>query len=302
MKLRKERDALGQLLVPKDAYWGISTQRAVQNFRISGKKFPGPFIMALAEVKRACAEANLEVGVLDDQRAKAIIRAADELLEERRYLDQFPVDVFQAGSGTQINMNMNEVLANRANEIMGYALGKRSPVHPNDHVNKSQSSNDVIPTVMHLSALKLLNSKLFPALSALKGSLRRKILEFRDVVKVGRTHLQDAVPIRLSTEFKVYLRQFESAQLRLKRACDELYSVPIGGTAVGTGLDAVKGFDKSAISHLRRATGLPFRLNPVKAEGIASHNSIVKTSGELRLLALSAMNVLVGGGCWHRPV
>jgi len=291
VEFRKERDALGEVLVPKNAYWGISTQRALQNFQISGRGFPESFIMALAEVKKACVEASLEIGGLDADRAKAIIQAVDEILEKRKYLDQFPLDVYQTGSGTQVNMNMNEVLANRANEILGHPLGRKSPVHPNDHVNKNQSSNDVIPTAMHLSALELMDSKLFPALEGLKKSLLQKTLEFKDVVKVGRTHLQDAVPIRLTAEFKVYLRQIELGQLRLKKACDELYYIPIGGTAVGTGLGAGKGFDKAAISHLRRITGFPFRLNPVKAEGIASHSSIVKTSGELRLLALSVLKM-----------
>jgi fumarate hydratase class II len=291
VQFRKERDALGEVAVPKDAYWGISTQRGVQNFQISGKRFPKPFIIALAKVKKACVEASVEVGGLDDDRAKAIIQAVDEMLEKRKHVDQFPLDVFQTGSGTQVNMNMNEVLANRANEILGYPLGRKSPVQPNDHVNKNQSSNDVIPTAMHLSALDLLDSKLFPALEGLKKSLLQKILEFRDIIKVGRTHLQDAVPIRLSTEFRVYLRQVELAQLRLRKACEELYCVPIGGTAVGTGLGAGRGFDKSAVSHLRRITGFPFRLNPVKAEGIASHNSIANTSSELRLLALSLLKM-----------
>jgi fumarate hydratase class II len=291
MEFRKERDALGEVSVPKDAYWGISTQRAVRNFQISGKRFPEPFIMALARVKKACVEAGLEVGGLDDARAKAIIQAVDELLEERKHLDQFPLDVYQTGSGTQVNMNMNEVLANRANEILGYPLGRKSPVHPNDHVNKNQSSNDVVPTAMHLSALELMDSKLFPALEGLRKSLLQKTLEFKDVVKVGRTHLQDAVPIRLSTEFRVYLRQVELSLLRLKRVRDELCYVPIGGTAVGTGLGADRGFERAAISHLRGITGFPFRLNPVKAEGIASHSSIVKTSSELRLLALSVLKM-----------
>jgi fumarate hydratase class II len=291
VEFRKERDALGEVSVPKDAYWGISTQRAVRNFQISGKRFPEPFIMALARVKKACVEASLEVGSLDDVRAKAIIQAVDELLEERKHLDQFPLDVYQTGSGTQVNMNMNEVLANRANEILGYPLGRKSPVHPNDHVNKNQSSNDVVPTAMHLSALELMDSKLFPALEGLRKSLLQKTLEFKDVVKVGRTHLQDAVPIRLSTEFKVYLRQVELSLLRLKRARDELCYVPIGGTAVGTGLGADRGFDRTAISNLRGITGFPFRLNPVKAEGIASHSAIVKASGELRLLALSVLKM-----------
>lgn len=291
MKFRKERDAFGELPVPKDAYWGINTQRAIRNFQISGKKFPRSFIMALGKVKKACVEANLELGEIDDRRAKAIIQAVDELLEEDKYLDQFPLDIFQSGSGTQININMNEVLANRANEILGHSLGRRSPVHPNDHVNKSQSSNDVIPTAMHLSALELINSKLFPAMKGLNESLTQKIRDFKNVVKVGRTHLQDAVPIRLSTEFEVYRRQVELSQRRLRNTCNELLIVPIGGTAAGTGLGAAKGFDKSAVAHLETITSLHFRLSPVKAEEIASHSTIVKTSSELRLLSLSILKM-----------
>lgn len=291
MKTRKERDMLGEVSVPKDAYWGISTQRAIRNFKISGKRFPESFIIALAKVKKACVEANVEVGELDDHRAKAIMQAIDELVDEGKYTDQFPLDVFQTGSGSQTNMNMNEVLANRANEMLGHPLGTKFPVHPNDHVNKSQSSNDVIPTTMHLTVLELLNTKLFPALNTLKESLGRKINEFRGIVKVGRTHLQDAVPICLSTEFEVYKRQVELSQLRLKDTCNELCLVPIGGTAVGTGVNADKSFGKLAVSHLKNITGFPFKPNPIKAEGIASHNSIVKVSGELRLLALSVLKM-----------
>jgi fumarate hydratase class II len=291
MKTRRERDMLGPMNVPKDAYWGINTQRAIQNFQISGKRFSKSFIVALANVKKACVKANLQLGKIDDRKANAIIQAIDELVGEDMYLDQFPLDVFQTGSGTQINMNTNEVLANRANEILGHPLGSKSPVHPNDHVNMSQSSNDVIPTAMHLCALELMNTKLFPALETLRKSLHGKIREFNGVVKVGRTHLQDAVPICLSTEFEVYERQVELNLLRLKNACDELCLVPIGGTAVGTGVNADKNFGKLTVSHLKELTGLPFKLNPVKAEGIASHNSIAKISGDLRLLALSTLKM-----------
>lgn len=291
MKTRKEHDIFGEVRVPKEAYWGINTQRAIQNFQISGKKFPNSFIVALAKVKWACVKANLELGEIDDDKGRAIIQAVEELIEKGKYLDQFRVDIFQAGSGTQINMNMNEVLANRANEILGCPLGRKFPVHPNDHVNKSQSSNDVIPTAMHLSVLELISSKLFRVLEGLRKSLRRKIDEFKDVVKVGRTHLQDAVPIRLSTEFEVYERQIHLSRLRLKSACDELYRVPIGGTAVGTGVDANRDFGRLVVSNLEKITGFPFKLNPVKAEGIASHSSIAKVSGELRLLALSVLKM-----------
>lgn len=188
-------------------------------------------------------------------------------------------------------MNMNEVLANRANEILGYPLGKKSPVHPNDHVNRSQSSNDVIPTAMHLSTLELLDSELLPALDKLRKSLRRKIREFEGIVKVGRTHLQDAVPIRLSTEFEVYERQVTTNRRRLKNACAELLYVPIGGTAVGTGIDADKSFGKLAVTNLAEITESRLKHNPVKAEGIASHSPLVETSAVLRLLALSTLKM-----------
>jgi fumarate hydratase class II len=289
-KTRKERDVLGEVEVPKNAYWGIATQRAVQYFQISGRRFPWSFIRALAEVKKACVKANLQLGNIDEKKSRAILAATEEVLEGK-HSEQFPLDVFQTGSGTQLNMNMNEVLANRANEILGYALGKKFPVHPNDHVNKSQSSNDVIPTAMHVSTLELLDSDLFPALENLRKSLRKKIREFEGIVKVSRTHLQDAVPIHLSTEFEVYERQVATSQRRLKSACAELCSVPLGGTAVGTGIDADKSFGKLAVSCLKEITGFPLKLNPVKAEGIASHSAIVETSGALRLLALSILKM-----------
>jgi fumarate hydratase, class II len=291
MKTRNERDILGELEVPKKAYWGINTQRAIRNFRISGETFPESFILALGIVKKACVKANLDLGQIDDEKGKAILQAIEELLYEGRHLDQFPLDVFQTGSGTQVNMNMNEVLSNRANEILGYPLGTKFPVHPNDDVNKSQSSNDVIPTAMNLSILQLLKSKLFPALTLLEKNLKKKIEDFRDVTKVGRTHLQDAVPIRLSSEFEVYLRQVELSRIRLKNVRTELCAVPIGGTAVGTGLGADQDFGKLVVAHLGKISGFYFKLNPVKAEGIASHNSIAKTSGELRLLALSLLKM-----------
>ncbi|MFX1519598.1 MAG: lyase family protein, partial [Promethearchaeota archaeon] len=288
---RTERDVLGEVEVPANAYWGVNTQRAIQNFQISGKAFPKSFILALVKVKKACLRANLELGEIDEEKGDALLQAIDEVLVEEKYLDQFPIDVFQTGSGTQINMNANEVLANRANEILGHTMGKKFPVHPNDHVNKGQSSNDVIPTTMHLSTLEVLHAKLFPAIDNLRKSLKRKIEDFEGIVKVGRTHLQDAVPIPLSTEFRVYLRQLNVNQMRLNDACEELYYIAIGGTALGTGINAHKDFGKLVASHLKAISGFPFRSNPVKAEGIASHSSIVKTSSVLRLLALSCLKM-----------
>ena len=287
---RREKDFLGEVEIPANAYWGASTQRAIRNFQISGKKFPDAFILALAKVKKACLKANYELGKLDKVKTEALLRAIDEILS-KKLLDQFPLDVFQTGSGTQTNMNMNEVVANRANEILGHPLGRKSPVHPNDDVNKSQSSNDVIPTAMHLCAIELLNCKLFPSLDMLKKSLRQKTREFKGVIKTGRTHLQDAVPIPLSMEFEVYERQVSVNEKRLRDARNELYFVPLGGTALGTGTGADRRFAKRAVSYLRDITGVPFRLNPVKAEGIASHSAIVNTSAALRLLSLSLLKM-----------
>jgi len=290
LSFRIEKDVLGEIEVPNNVYWGINTQRAIKNFQISGKTFPQIFIKSLAELKKACLLSNLDLGMIEKQIANAVLQAINEILEDNKHLDQFPIDIFQTGSGTQTNMNINEVLANRANEILGHPMGKKHPVHPNDHVNKSQSSNDVIPSTMHLSALHMIQ-KLFPVLERLTEHLLNKIKEFEGIVKVGRTHLQDAVPIPLSLEFEVYKKQIETNLERLKETCNELYYIPIGGTALGTGLNAHKDFAKLTVSHLSEITNLPFKVNPVKAEGIASHNTIVKVSSNLRLLALSLLKM-----------
>ncbi len=290
-KTRKEKDFLGELEIPADAYWGATTQRAIENFQISGKTFPIPFIMDLIMVKKACLMANLELGVIDKGEAHALFQAIEEILVERKLLDQFPLDIYQTGSGTQINMNVNEVLANRANELLGSSLGSKSPIHPNDHVNKSQSSNDVIPTAMHLSVLTLFHAKLFPALKALDNTLKEKIREFKGIVKVGRTHLQDAVPIPLATEFKVYQRQISASIERLNALSSELLIIPIGGTALGTGINSNEQFTDLVVEYMRDLTGYIFKLNPVQAEGIASHNTLVMVSGCLRTLALALLKM-----------
>jgi fumarate hydratase class II len=235
--------------------------------------------------------ANLELKLIDKEKGKALLQAMEELIEEKKYLDQFPIDIFQTGSGTQTNMNMNEVLANRANEILGFPLGKKHPIHPNDHANKGQSSNDVIPTTMHVSVLYITHQQLFLALTKLKETLIQKINEFEGIIKVGRTHLQDAVPIPLSLEFEVYNRQIEINEERLKKACEELCYVPIGGTALGTGINTHKDFARIVTKRLSEITGFPIKSNPVKAEGIASHNSIVNVSGTIRHLALSLLKM-----------
>ncbi len=290
MNYRTEKDVLGEVEVPNDVYWGISTQRAIQNFQISGKRFPNIFIMSLAQLKKACLLANMELGLIDEEIGTPILQAVNEILNEEKHLDQFPIDIYQTGSGTQTNMNMNEVLANRASQILGSPMGKKYPVHPNDHVNKSQSSNDVIPSTMHVSIVHLIQ-KLKPVLNNLIEVLDAKIEEFEDIIKVGRTHLQDAVPIPLSLEFKVYKKQIETNIERLDKVLDELFYIPIGGTALGTGLNAHKDFDKLTVSHLSKITSLSFKINPVKAEGISSHNTIAYASSSLKLLALSLLKM-----------
>jgi len=291
-KTRREKDTLGELDVPADAYWGINTQRALMNFQISGRTFSPEFIHALAMVKKACFVANKAENLISQELYDALETAVDEVLEGK-LLDQFPVDVYQTGSGTQTNMNMNEVLANRANEILGHTLGTKSPVHPNNTVNMSQSSNDVIPSAMHISVLSMIRSHLIPSLDRLRIVLGEKVDEFDGIVKVGRTHLQDAVPIPLSTELSVYRLQIEtSLKHDLPSVIETLEILPIGGTALGTGLNAPKGFAKRVVKELSKLMGgYSFKLSPVKAEGISSHISIVRASAAVRSIALTCMKM-----------
>jgi fumarate hydratase class II len=290
-KMRVERDALGELEVPAYVYWGIGTQRALANFKISGRRFPDEFIVALAKVKKACLLANMDLGNIDHKVGNAILQAVNQILTDRQLLDQFPIDIFQTGSGTQTNMNMNEVLANRANEILGHAIGGNSPVHPNDHVNRAQSSNDVIPTAMHIAALEALAAEMLPTLEQLIQVLGNMMKKFHGIVKVGRTHVQDAVPILLSTEFDVYRTQMSANLGDLQTVLDDLAVVPIGGTAVGTGINAPEGFAEKAVKHLAELTKLPIKAHHVKAEGIASHRTIVRLSASLRQVALSCLKM-----------
>ncbi|NHI90851.1 MAG: class II fumarate hydratase [Candidatus Thorarchaeota archaeon] len=290
-KTRREKDSIGELDIPANVYWGINTQRALMNFQISGRTFPVEFIHALAQVKKACLAANKEAKLIRQDIFDAIEKAIDEVLDGK-HSDQFPIDIFQTGSGTQTNMNMNEVLSNRANEILGHPRGSNSPVHPNNTVNMSQSSNDVIPTAMHVSVLTMFKTHLFPALAFLKNTLDKKIEEFSTIVKVGRTHLQDAVPISLSTEFEVYRSQIETFISKdLSIASETLTILPIGGTALGTGLNAPADFGEHAAKELRKMTGYDFSVNPVKAEGISSHKAIVRASAALRNIALTCMKL-----------
>jgi fumarate hydratase class II len=289
-KMRIEKDGIGELEVPENVYWGINTQRAIQNFQLSGRRMPLKFIKAVAQVKKACLEINSQEGLLDDEIIPAMKQSIDEIVDGM-HQDQFPIDVFQTGSGTQTNMNLNEVIANRANEILGHPMGKKYPVHPNDHVNRSQSSNDVIPTAMHVAAVQEITDQLIPAIEKTIQTLSQKIKEFKGIVKIGRTHLQDAVPIPLSLEFQVYLKEFEKSMETIKSNLNELYELPIGGTALGTGLNAPPDFSKRVSQELAKITNHPFCAKEIQAEEIASHLVFVKTSGTLRAIALAALKM-----------
>ncbi|MBS3795425.1 MAG: class II fumarate hydratase [Candidatus Thorarchaeota archaeon] len=287
---RTETDSLGEVEVPADAYWGSNTQRAIQNFQISDRRFPERFIRSLVIVKKACLLANYDLEQIDQGRFQALLEAIDDVLEGH-LRDQFPIDVFQTGSGTQTNMNVNEVLANRANEILGQPLGKKAPVHPNDHVNMGQSSNDTIPTAMHLAIIDDIHEHLGPSLDLAITILERKMKQFEGIVKVGRTHLQDAVPIPLSLEVSVYRDKLKLAKAEIISASDNLLSVPIGGTALGTGINSSKIFSKKTVTYLQDLTGFEFKEDDNKARDIASHTKVVSLSGTLRTLALVCLKM-----------
>ncbi|MBD3159073.1 MAG: class II fumarate hydratase [Candidatus Lokiarchaeota archaeon] len=287
---RTETDSLGEVEVPDDAYWGSNTQRAIHNFQISDRRLPERFIRSLVIVKKACLLANYNLEQIDEERFQALLKAIDDVLDGH-LRDQFPIDVFQTGSGTQTNMNVNEVLANRANEILGHPLGNKAPVHPNDHVNMGQSSNDTIPTAMHLAVIADIHDNLEPSLDFAITTLERKIQQFEGIVKVGRTHLQDAVPIPLSLEFSVYRDKMKSTRAEIMSASDNLLSVPIGGTVLGTGINSSKIFSKKAARHLQDLTGFEFKEDDNKASDIASHTKVVSLSGSLRTLALVCLKM-----------
>jgi fumarate hydratase class II len=276
--------------VPASAYYGAQTERARQNFPVSGLRFPRRFIFAMGLIKGEAARVNHELGKLDEEIAEAIATAAGEVAEGR-HDEHFPLDIFQTGSGTSTNMNANEVIANRAIEILGGELGSKSPVHPNDHVNAGQSSNDVIPTAMHVSAYAAIVDELEPALNRLAGSLERKAEEFDDVVKIGRTHLQDAVPVRLGQEFGGYAQQIRNGLERLEAIKPRLAQLALGGTAVGTGLNAPPGFADRVIERMAERSGHPFVPAPNKFEALAAKDAIVETSGALKTIAVSLTKV-----------
>ena len=288
--MRIERDSMGEVKVPESAYYGASTERARQNFPISNLRLPRRFIRALAQIKGAAALVNAELGLLEATLANAIQQAA-EGVEEGKFDKEFVVDVFQTGSGTSTNTNANEVIANRANEILGHPLGSRKPVHPNDHVNKCQSSNDVIPSTMQLSALVAIHEELLPALTYLHDALEQKAKEFVPVIKTGRTHLQDATPIRLGQEFLGYAGQAERSIERIRRAAEELAELPLGGTAVGTGINAHPEFAQRVCSHLSRRAGVMVRETNNHFQAQATLDSVLSAAGALRTAAVSLWKI-----------
>jgi fumarate hydratase, class II len=290
MPYREEKDSLGVVSVPDAAYFGAQTQRAVENFPISGLFFPESFIHSLALVKKCAAETHQELGLLAPDLAGAIISAAEEVMAGKMN-DQFVVDVFQTGSGTSTNMNMNEVLAARANEILTGKKGGKAPVHPNDHVNQGQSSNDVIPTVLHMATLSQINRALKPALEKLGCALSDKASEFNDVQKIGRTHLQDAVPMTLGQEFSGYADQINRGKDRLISAEERLAELALGGTAVGTGINVPPEFAPKVIARLARGTGLSFRETRNHFQAQAAQDTAVEVSGVLRTIATSLYKI-----------
>ena len=283
---RTERDTFGPIEVPADRLWGAQTQRSLQNFAISGEQQPREIIRALALVKRASAVVNRALGLLDERKTGAIVAAADEVLDGR-HPDEFPLVVWQTGSGTQTNMNLNEVIANRASELLGGERGEARLVHPNDDVNKSQSSNDVFPTAMHVAAVEALTTRLLPALAKLRATLAAKSRAFEGIVKIGRTHLQDATPLTLGQEFSGYVAQLDHAEAHVRAALPHLCELALGGTAVGTGLNAPRGYAEAAAAELARLTGLPFVTAPNKFEALASCDALVQAHGALKGLAAS---------------
>ena len=287
---RIETDSLGDVEVPATAYYGAQTERARQNFPVSGIRFSRRFIEALGMIKGEAAAVNAEQGNVDASLARAIGEAAGEVADGSLD-DHFPLDIFQTGSGTSSNMNVNEVVANRAIEILGGQMGSKEPVHPNDHVNYGQSSNDVIPTAIHVSAYAAIVEDLEPALEQLATSLEAKAVEFDDVVKIGRTHLQDAVPVRLGQEFSGYAQQVRGGLARLESAKPRLAELALGGTAVGTGLNAPPGFADAVISRLAERTGHPFVPAPNKFEALAAKDAAVETSGALKVIAVSITKI-----------
>jgi fumarate hydratase class II len=289
-KTRVERDTFGPIEVPADKLWGAQTQRSLQNFDISGERQPREIIRALAQVKRASAVVNHALGLQDPKKTQAIVAAADEVIAGG-HADEFPLVVWQTGSGTQTNMNVNEVLANRASELLGGERGEARLVHPNDDVNRSQSSNDVFPTAMHVAAVEAITHKLLPAMARLRATLEKKSADFAEIVKIGRTHLQDATPLTLGQEFSGYAAQLAHGEGHVRAALPHLCELALGGTAVGTGLNAPKGYAEQVAAELAGLTGLPFVTAPNKFEAMASVDALVHAHGALKTVAASMTKI-----------
>ena len=287
---RTETDSLGPIEVPADRYWGAQTERSLHHFSIGDERMPRPVIRGMVILKKAAALTNRELGTLAEDKADLIVAAADEILAGG-LAEEFPLFVWQTGSGTQTNMNVNEVIANRAIELAGGKRGSKDPVHPNDDVNRSQSSNDTFPTAMHIAAAEELVHRLIPAVRALRDALDAKATEFRDIVKIGRTHLQDAVPLTLGQEFSGYVAQLDDDLVRIDAALPGLYELAIGGTAVGTGLNTPPEFAERVAQQIAELTGLPFVSAPNKFAALAAHDALVYASGALRTLAVSLMKI-----------
>ena len=297
---RTETDSFGPLEVPSEKYWGAQTQRSIMNFPIGWERQPVLIVRALGVIKKACAQANKSLGKLDDAKADAIIQAAGEVVEGRLD-DHFPLVVWQTGSGTQSNMNANEVIANRAIELLGGTIGSKDPVHPNDHCNMGQSSNDTFPTAMHIATAMSAHQVLLPSLEKLLKGLEAKVTKFEGIIKIGRTHTQDATPLTLSQEFSGYAHQVSMGIKRVKRALEDIYELAQGGTAVGTGLNTTQGWDKMVADNMAAITGLPFVTAPNKFEALAAHDAMVEMSGSLKTVAASLFKIandirLLGSG------
>lgn len=289
-KTRTETDSFGPIDIEASRYWGAQTQRSLQNFKIGSERMPLPLIHAFGLQKRAAATVNVALGKLDDMRGTAIMKAATEVMEGQ-WDDHFPLVVWQTGSGTQTNMNANEVIANRAIELLDGIIGSKTPVHPNDHVNCSQSSNDSFPTVMHIAAVLEIHQKLLPSLEKLYLSFKNKSNQFKDIIKIGRTHLQDATPLTLGQEFSGYTTQIHKSRERIERTLPALYELAQGGTAVGTGLNCPSLFAKKFAEEVATLTKLPFVSAPNKFEALASHDALVEMSGALNTLAVALMKI-----------
>jgi fumarate hydratase, class II len=297
---RTETDSFGPLEVPSDKYWGAQTQRSIINFPIGWEKQPIAIVRALGVIKKACAQANVAQGSLDEERGKAIVQAAGEVFEGK-FDDNFPLVVWQTGSGTQSNMNANEVIANRAIELMGGTIGSKDPVHPNDHCNMGQSSNDTFPTAMHIATAMTARDVLLPGLEKLHGALQKKVEEFDGIIKIGRTHTQDATPLTLSQEFSGYTHQVAMSIARVRDALGRIYELAQGGTAVGTGLNTKQGWAETVAHNMAEITGLPFVTAPNKFEALAAHDAMVEISGALKTVSASLFKIandirLLGSG------